>query len=788
MKPGGGDSMKRPIVFTSLCYIAGVVCFFYLKSYVLIIMSVGVLLGLIYYKRTYRYIFAYGIIGIVLLLTGFYKSYSIDDSIKKIQKSLSDDMPLTVLVQDVELSDSGNIVFGKVLYNQNVKIPPLITFKVLVYSKGHITPKVGDIIQVKGEIKYFEKARNPGGFDSISYYYPRKIYNSIYADEIQIQSSNNSHFLRIISLVQKSLSRQIHIILPQKQAGIMDLMLLGKNDSIDKTTIQYYQIAGISHILSISGLHMMIIGMGIYKFLRKICHNIRISIILSTLFICAYCALVGSNVAALRSCLMFIILLIADGLGEKYDPWTSVTMVAAILLMDHPYQIKDVGFLLSFFAVLGMMSLAPVMNLMWNPFYSKLLEAIYTSLGATLATLPIVVWYFYQIPTYVLLVNLLIIPCSSLILGLGLFSVLVAYLSKLLAKLLAGAVYFSLQYIELCCVLVTHLPMNQIPIKRPGIISIIVYYLLMCLWLFKNKIKLKPICGYVIVISIVIMSLFYQISERQKLKITFLDVGQGDSIVIEYSGKVFIVDGGGEVGKKSEKNTGTYDLLPFLKAMGITHVDGIFITHSDFDHIYGIIEIMPNITVDFIALPEVYREKQDSLLEQFLESAKESNTPIYYFEQGDKYQYKELCITCLSPLKEPKYYKNNNEISLVLLLSFKDFDALLTGDIEAEGELGLINTKQLKEIELIKVAHHGSNTSSTKEFIETLNPEVGVISVGINNFYGHPSKSVLERFEDLGTKVFCTSEHGAIFIEVKDDTFKVSTYFTKRRAVYPCKN
>ncbi len=657
--------------------------------------------------------------------------------------------------------------------------------KAIVYFKSDMALNVDDTILVVGYVRRLKKPTNPGGFDASTYYLGRKTYLCIYSDSVKVIKSHWG-VRRIFSNIRERLEKQIHSLFPLKEAGIINTLLLGSKNDLDTGTKKLYQVSGISHLLAISGLHVSIIGMSLFRFLEKYIKKRRTSALIACVVLWSYCFLSGMSTSALRATLMLTLMLSTHFFGEKYDVVTSLFLSGLLILSLNPYQLMDVGFLLSFCAVGGIVYATPEFERRYNQNQKGVKTLIFMTLGASMFTYPILIYFFYQVSVYGLLVNLIVVPTSSILIGFGILSLFVSMISTGLGRFLAGIVYFVLKYIEMICSGVVFLPLSIIYLKKPQIITILIYYGVLYLWLNSKRMKNAQVLMAVVLGVFVLATFIDGLLHHEELKITMLDVGQGDASVIAFKDQVFLIDGGGEINSTSEFNKGHYVVLPYLASQGISHLDGIFISHSDFDHIYGIIEVIQEMPTELIVISESYLEEKDELLIHLIEIAQEKKIQLVYFGQGDRLNSHELFFECISPPNEVGYYPNNNAKSMVIKLTYRSFDMLFTGDLEAHGESKL-DIKDLPS-EILKVPHHGSKTSSSSAFIEAVAPQVALFSYGENNYFGHPHTQVVERYHTNDVDDYHVAEEGALIILTEGETFTIEGFYSKRKEFYSCNN
>lgn len=780
--------MKRPAIFLCGCYLAGIIITTYFSWGLIIILLVLYSIAMSYLMKTYYW--KYLILFPVICFFSFLSIYSINDSIESNQVLIQKNNEITSLCKIIEIEEGTGLKLTGVL--EAIEIggeKGIAKGKAIIYIDKADEVYIGDLIEVRGELKLIEKPKNPGAFDAYHYYYGRKIYYKIFAQNFEVIKQQKSNAIAILSKLRNQIAFGIDNCFPRQEAGIVKTMMLGMKYDLDKTIKDFYKIAGLSHLLAISGLHVSILGLGVYKLLRKLFKKERLASLMTILLLIFYCMLTGNNISTVRATLMISTMLLAVLFSKRYDAYSALFASGFILLLYNPYQLFSVGFLLSYFAVGGILFLTPILESKYNKNKASYKSLLFVTIGASLMTYPIILWYFYELPIYALIVNVIVVPFMSLIVGMSGLVALISFFSVTIARLFSGIVYFLLKYIEICCRLISMLPFNLLTIGRLNLITILVYYLILFIIIKGKRLHIKRQYKTGVFVVIIVAIIMIKVLAINTLQITFLDVGQGDGTVIECYHKVFLIDGGGQRSASGSENTGAYVMMPYLKSKGISKIDGIFVSHSDYDHIYGIIEVIKEIPTEFIALSYPYINQGDDLTSELCAIAEEKNIHIYYFNNGDEYHYRDLYLKCLLPEIDTPYYDNNNAKSMVLRLDYKSLSVLFTGDIEALQENILVNSEANIDVDILKVPHHGSMTSSTMNFLYKTLPEVAVFSYGKNNYFGHPSSDVLRRFEILNTKQYHIAETGAVSISYRDgEDYKVSTYYTNRRDIIQCKN
>lgn len=767
--------MKRPTVIFALCYCLGI-ALGYIFDNKLFVFIIVISILLFYKSKTYyrKCLFILPLICFFGMVNIYYSNYQIDKLNNNIDFGVTSN--IEGIVTNIEEFDDYSKINCKISTIKQDSNIIEINQKAIIYDRNKHTIKVGDLILISGELNKTSLPTNPGQFNERQYYNAKNIYYKVYANNISIIKSNKNSINYYLYILRENLSIKLDNIYPSNEANIIKTMVLGLKEDLPEDTKDYYKRAGISHLLAISGLHIAIIGLFIFGLLNKML-SMRISVFVTIFLLIIYCILTGSSISTVRATIMISIMLMGNIFYRKYDTLSALGATAIIILTFNPYQLFDAGFLLSFSAVIGIIVIGQNLNYRLNKNNNIIIATLLITLGATLGTYPVILWFFYELPMYSIIINLFVVNVMSIVIGGAIIGLIFSYIWLPIGKFISGIVFFVLRYIEICTKVVSKLPFNKIILGRPNVIWIIIYLFIIIIVLYPKGISKKKIY----ISSIILVAMIIMIGNNNT-SITFLDVGQGDCSVIEHYNKVYIIDGGGKK-TKSNKNVGSYILEPYLKYKGIRKIEGIFISHSDFDHIYGIIEIIDRYPVNFIIMSQSYEEYNDDLVYRLKEIASRKNIDIYYMKTGDKYTYKDLTINCDYPNSSYKEYRNNNLRSLVLTVSYNNFNILYTGDIEKEGERNLV--ENVDKVNIIKVPHHGANTSSTIELINKTHPQISIYSYGKNNTYGHPSNEVVNRYNSNNVNQYFTAKDGAIIISnIKNNNYTVETYFSKRKDKY----
>lgn len=743
--------------------------------------------------------------------------------------------------------------------------------KLLVYIRPEQLKRelnIGDRVVFQGEKASFETARNPGNFDQKSYYRVQGIHVIVRAEEMKILrpwEQQRNWWRRIAAGVENRL-RQLRIrwaselkqSLGEYYGNTMSAVLLGDKSGLDSEMKKLYQKNGIGHLLAISGLHMSLIGRSVYQFLRKRGASFGFAGICSGGILLLYLIMVGPQVSSFRAVMMFLIWIGAEVTGRKYDLLTSLSFTAAILCIYQPLYLTDRSFLLSFGAILGIALLEPCFewrnesekkegeesrknkSLFYSKmFYSKslfyikslfcgwlkvLAEKISDGLSVSLAVngmlLGIMLYFYYEIPPYSLLLNLMLVPLFPIVMLAGILGLFTVGLPLPLSNICFWCAGRMLKLYDQICEVFARIPGSRIVTGQPEKRWVMVYYVaVLVMWgicyvrrnrkqgkytgLEEDKFNQKKESkseskrqrvnkkiAYGLILGIMFGFVLFckgKSLDHSQLQVTMIDVGQGDSIFIkDREGITYLVDGG----SSSVTSVGSYRMEPFLLSQGIAQLDYVFATHGDEDHVNGIQELLEGQTLGIkirtLVLPP--EEYVDEKLKNLAWTAAEHGTKVAVIRQGQK---AGSSFTCLGPVGTSETDKNKmvevleagNEACTVLKLEDGVFRMLLTGDLEGNGEKQLtetLNKEEESHFLILKAGHHGSKNSSSAEFLKAVSPRVTLISAGKNNRYGHPHAETLERLQEAGSKVWSTQECGAITLRSDGEKVMVEKYVKSR--------
>ncbi len=641
-------------------------------------------------------------------------------------------------------------------------------------------PLPGEQIEVYGKISPADAARNEGQFDFRLYYRTISVHGSMYGTSFRVIGGDPKPFARGLQALRLRMGDILDQLLPPQDAGIYRALLTGDKSAMDEDIRSLYQENGIAHILAVSGLHLSILGLGVYELLRRFGRSKAASGIVAALLIVAYGILTGCSGSALRAVLMLLLRFLGAAVGRSYDMLTAMAAAALFLLWKEPFMLFSAGFQLSFLAVLAIgLSHAlpvpkhPLLAVLWLSFYLQLL------------TLPVILFHYFRFPIYGIFLNLIVLPLMGCVIYSGVFGVGLFALSEKLATIAVGGGHGILRLYTFLCTRCAALPYSSLLLGRPSVHSILLYYAALgfVTWALAERNKadraalqrgrkhpVPPVCRLplpCIVLPLVLSMLGLPAKQPQGLEITALDVGQGDGFILRNQGLVMSVDGGSTSDRRLGKNV----LVPYLESQGIGHIDLALITHCDADHYSGILYLLEEetkISIGELLLPRV--AVQDARYDALRDAAAARDVQIRYFGQGDSITLGEVEIRGYYPAGTAKLEAANDH-SIGMLLHAPDFQMLFTGDMDEACEQQMLAAlweanAGYPKIDVLKAGHHGSHTSSSEALLAALRPDYAILSYGVGNDYGHPHAETRERLERYGVEMLETGVMGEIRVTV----------------------
>ena len=622
--------------------------------------------------------------------------------------------------------------------------------------------KYGDLIKIQGEYSSPQTARNYKGFDYSQYLKTLKIYGIIKIEEANLLKENDLNFVLIsINNLKQKMIDHANKNMPQKTANLLLGLLIGQKDNIQEDIIKSFRTANLSHILAVSGAHTSYIILGLTYIITKSKAPRRIGYIITIIILLVFIIITGASYSVIRACIMSIITISAKLFYKKENFFISICVSLFIILIQNPFAINDIGLKLSFLGTIGII----VFNKNITEFFIRIktkeniAKVLSLTFSAQLMIMPITILNFNTFSLTFFISNILASPLLGIIIILGFIAIFVSFVLNPISKILFFVLNLFLELLIFISEIVTKIPGSSILVKTPNLVSVITYYILILFINYFFIIKKNPIRRFQkkiikictiknikriikIIARIFLIISFLTMLVRvinPTLKIYFIDVGQGDcALIITPKGKKILIDGG--EGKNEI-------LLPYLLDRGINKIDYIIISHFDSDHCNGLIEVMEKIKVRKVIVSKQPGESEE--YRNILEIIKRKNIEAYVVKAQDRITIeKDLYINILNPAGKLEFNDLNNN-AMVAKLIYKNFSMLFTGDIEkAEENIAQKYKNNLKST-ILKVAHHGSKTSTNEEFLKYVEPQIALIGVGENNKFGHPNQQTIEKLKNI---------------------------------------
>ncbi len=773
--------MKRPLFCFMLFLISGIISGYYFNSlYICIIFIISVIITFILNKiYNLKIIFSFilsFLIGYTLISNSikpkntYIENLAIENKVVKIDGIVKNYSYTKKGKQKIILKTNSISYFDKVFYNN---------FKVQATLPSNEFVEIGQNIKIEGKLTLLDRKRNLGGFDEFLYLKGRGIEYKL-SSKVLEKGKINYSINKTLNKIKNNIISVFDNTLPEKQSGIMKSMIVGDKSDLDDYIVDLYKISGIYHIIVISGIHIAILNLLLNNILNKFL-NPRTSAIITLIFIFLYCIMVGSGASVVRAVIMSSIVIIGKLFYRETDFLTSMSFAIILLLFYQPLFLWDVGFEFTFIIVLGIGLGTNIIDKIYTTIFLKIKSlnflsskikfrnALALSTITTIAITPISAYYFSYIMPYSIIANLAIVSTTEILIVLGFLIGFIGIFNLYIAKILSGSVYLILRFYEFICEFFAKLPFATILVGSRKFWTVIIEYFLICFFLyvfsvkkekFKNKFKqFISFCSLYIILLICL-----KIFTPSNLEVTFIDVGQGESIFIKLKNEVYLIDGGGWISRPLGENTGIKVVKPFLDSKKVKKIDKVFVTHLDEDHVMGIIELIGKKKIKEIYIPF----KSDKELNMYLILSKlcnDYNIKLNFIKDDYKFlSEKGLDFEVIHPFLD-SYYTDENSVSLVIKLNYKDISFLFTGDIGKAEENSILNAKKNVSAHVFNLGHHGSKNSNSEEFIDEVNPIIAVASAGANNLYNHPSSKVQDILIQKNIPLYTTSKDGAITIK-----------------------
>jgi competence protein ComEC len=622
--------------------------------------------------------------------------------------------------------------------------------------------KYGADCIIYGDKEIPEEARNPGQFNYREYLLTKDIKTQVIVSSLDDINCEDSAFFHRFYSLRLMLFHYVEENISSHTAAWINALVLGDDSNIDDDTIELFQRWSLSHILAISGLHIGIIVSLVYFLLIKL--NVvtkEKAAWIMLLFLPVYAILAGGEPSVWRASTMVFVFILLNKFKLHLSLTDVLSIVFLLLILIDPYIIYHVGFQLSFAVTFGLL-----LSRNWiSSAKYMLLQTLQISFIAQMMILPLLITYFSYFQPLSILLNVIVVPYFSLFVIPGMFILLLIAPFTFLTGIFDQIFIFIHGYfLSFVTFIDAHFNFPWITGSMPIIFIIGYYVFLFAMMFFLEKKDRKKSFVYGLCICLLMTALLIQPYLSSEGRITMLDIGQGDAFVIElpYRRGVIMIDAGARFSfEDMEPNKNVYNQIikTYLYSRGIRQIDAIFISHEDIDHMGSLSFMVEELDIEQILISDYFRMDEKTALHWL-----GSDAEIRRISKDEKLKIGGQNFYVLAPLSDKQ---GANENSLVLYTEAGGKQWLFTGDIGKEEEKEIIKQYPNLDADVLKVAHHGSDTSTDISFIESLNPKYALIPVGQNNSYGHPSREVLDR---LGkTIILRTDKNGAVQFRYKQN-------------------
>jgi len=784
--------MKRPLFLYFVIFIFGILLVSLTDSFFVVgatfFMLCAVSFGIYAKNKSIAYLGfpLFFIVGVILSITSAHPTNSDIDQIAQHGEHVT----IEGVVHDAIINQSGTqvlTIFTDTIISDDYTYYERLQIRIV--SRGEAAEQIitaGSRLRVVGSLHTLQSARNPGGFSELNHLGARGYDYTIRVDSWHVLEAG----INTRSVLRELRDRVISVYyasLPDDKAGILAAMVTGERSGITDYVRNLYRDSGIFHVLVVSGMHISILGLFVERVLRQVI-TAKAAATIAIGFLVIYCIFTGASTSTVRAVIMASVLVLAKLFQKEPDVVSSASFAGLVMLFYEPRWLFDIGFQYSFAAVLGLGFFArPTMDYLseitgrQKGLKLRILQGFTSSLIVFVVTMPIQIYHFNQVVTYSVFANLLVVPLLSLILIPGFIMGIVGLFSVELAMVFSGVIYFLLAFYEQLGLFISGLPHAQILVATPHYLWTFAFVGLLAggWYLFASEasreLKLR-LMGATLGVYLISFGIYSALPNAPIM--IKLDVGQGDAVVIERYGEVFVIDAGGWSFREVGQSTGARIVAPYLEHRGISHIDAIFVSHLHRDHAFGVIELMEIVNVDRIYF-STRIDKGYPIWTLLEEAAAYNDVEIRFLQAGDYFRSSGgISFLVLSPSDDHRY-PNTNEASKVMYLDIDGLRVMFTGDIGTDTERLIAQRFSHLRTDILKVAHHGSRFSTGDLFLDAANPSAAIAGVGVHNPFNHPHPTVVDRFLERGIDFYSTHTHGAITIDLR--THEITTMLGDNR-------
>lgn len=664
-----------------------------------------------------------------------------------------------MVIADVEITDYsyqndyGWVAEGNVIYEGK-------GYSVLLYLNDEIQASPGDTLHGSFLLRYTAN----GGEREPTYHRSQGIFLLAYQKgEISLTPAGKVPLQYLPVEWKDGISNRIDDLFSTDAAAFLKALLVGERVDIDYATNTAFKVSGISHIIAVSGLHMSVLFGAVYVLTFR---NRWLSGIIGIPVMVLFAAMVGFTPSVTRACIMHCVMLLGLMFNKEFDSPTALAASVIVMLLVNPMVVISMSFQLSVACMVGIL-LASGKIRIWmqeRKFFQDMrgrgilsrikrgfVNSVSVSLSASIFTAPLVAYYFDTISLISVLTNLLTVWVVSYIFILGAVALIVSFFSHSISAIFAAVTTFAIRYITGTAGLLSQIPFAAVYTQSDYIVVWFagVYVMLAVVLLLKRKPILIYSCSIFVTLCLAVLASWAE-PRMDDYRVTVLNVGQGQCILLQAEGKTFLVDCGGD------SDTGAADVAAkTLMSQGIYKLDGIMLTHYDVDHVGGIPYLLTQIDTSAVFLPNLIDEAD---IQGQISAV--TNCSLFTVTEDTVLTFGTTKITLFAP----ELPDDGNEYAMCVLFQPENYDILITGDRGMLGEALLMDRYELPELEVLIAGHHGSAYSTGEKLLRATTPQVVIVSAGEGNRYGHPAAALLKRLEEYHCHILRTDKQGTIIV------------------------
>ena len=651
---------------------------------------------------------------------------------------------------------------------------------VQIYARGEAQEaRIGDVVTASGEVRLPHSYQNRGQVDTALLLRADGVTASLLAGKARVAFEAREAdgigwgdaLLRVGAQLRAHYRRAMETALSDHDAAAIFAMLFGGYDGVREELVDSFTATGLIHILSVSGSHVSLLA-GTLAYIGLLLRLPRPVTVLLVLFaILSYTVLAGCVPPAVRAGVMGTLAFLAVAAGREHEGQHILLLTGLLMLLVSPLLLFHISFQLSFAATAGLLYLAPVFRAWLGargaaPFVAAGLSI---TLAAQLATLPLLAWYFGRVSLVALFANLLLVPPVEVIIVAALFGGAAALALPLVGQVLFALLGLVLGGVYEMAQALAKVPMGMVGVPAMGAGETLFYYLALGMLLLPKEVRGRARrfvwchrreAGAFLAALLLVVAARHALAPKA-MEVHFLDVHQGDACLVRTpNGHAFMIDTGGT-------RDGAYDIgarvdVPYLRRCGVAALDALFLSHAHEDHAAGAGSILGTLPVYHVFTASEGREAYARSMGLSVASPLlDSLTPLH---AGERFAIDGVTVEVLAAPNDAQAGGSGNEACNVLRVSYGGTSILFTGDMGMEEEQALLGAGIDPASTVLKVAHHGSPTSTGEPFLRAVSPRLAVLSVGADNVYGHPAPAVLARLKEAGIPLLRTDEQGAVVL------------------------